>query len=118
MKIDRSQLAPQVSAVYKTPSSLTAKLCTSFAVGHSPAPLASHKNAREGTLLINAPRVCSVCGMESIAPMLRDISDQLSVVANLLQLNLAAYCCDVGHLFIVSIGRRVGGPPACSMKAN
>src|SRR5271157_9642 len=55
--------------------------------------------------------------MESIAPMLRDISDQFSVTGQPLATTLAAYCCDVGHLFIVSIGRRVGGPLACSKKA-
>ena len=54
----------------------------------------------------------SVFGLRdgSIAPVLRDISDQFSVTGQPLATTLAAYCCDVGHLFIVSIGRRVGGP--------
>src|SRR5271166_2734713 len=54
----------------------------------------------------------SVFGLRdgSIAPMLRDISDQFSVTGQPLATTLATYCCDVGHLFIVSIGRRVGGP--------
>jgi hypothetical protein len=41
---------------------------------------------------------------------------KLSVVAHLLHLSLTAYCCDAGHLFIVSIGQRVGDP-ARSKKA-
>ena len=65
------------------------------------------------------PRVCPICGMESIAPMLQDArSYQFSVVAKLLQANFATYCCDVGHLFIVSIDRRVKEAPGVQQESS
>jgi hypothetical protein len=78
-------------------------------------------NAPEGALSMNAPRMCPICGMESIEPIVLDAQLSVSSIGQPLTVpDLDAYRCDVGHLFIVPIGQRVREDsaedhPACSM---
>ena len=57
---------------------------------------------KPGTRSMNAPRVCPICGMESIEPLALDPQLSLSFGGQRLAgSDLVAYRCDVGHLFIV-----------------
>ena len=57
---------------------------------------------------MNAPRMCLICGMESIEPVVLDAQLSVSFSGQPLTIpELDAYRCGVGHLFIVPIGRRV-----------
>ena len=90
----------------------------SFSVNQKSGP---HINANQGTRSMNAPRVCPICGMESIEPLALDPQLSLSFGGQRLTgPDLVVHRCDVGHLFIVlhrteSAGGSPEGHQACSM---
>ena len=70
---------------------------------------------------MKTPRMCPICGTESIEPVVLDALLAVSFSGQPLSIpDLDAYRCGNGHLFVVPLGQRMPEHsdehhPACSM---
>lgn len=66
------------------------------------------RNASKGSVSMNIPRMCPICGMESIESMALDAQLSVSLSGQLLPVShLDAYRCSFGHVFIVPMDQTV-----------